>query len=68
MVVVLLWPVFFFNQIRRVIFHLPAFDLTIRDLYLTILVEVQKPYFRKQIFQGSYSVNRTQDYGLETCQ
>ena len=64
--VVLLWSVFL-NQIRRVIFHLPAFDLTIHDSYLTILVEVHKPYFRKHISQELYRVSRTQDYGLKIC-
>ena len=44
------------------------FNLTIRDSYFMILVEVFTNHIlAENIFYESYRVNRTQDYGLKTC-
>ena len=45
-----------------------GFDLTARDLYFTILVEVFTNHIlAENMFHESCRVNRTQDYDLETC-
>ena len=45
-----------------------VFDLTARDTYFTILVEVFANHiFAKNVFHESYRVNRTHYYGLKTC-
>ena len=44
-----------------------GFDLTTRDSYST-KVDFFSNFSRKYIFQESFRVNKTQDYGLETCQ
>ena len=44
-----------------------GFDLTTRDLYFTILVEVFTNHILKHIFHESFSVNRAQGYGRRTC-
>ena len=45
-----------------------GFDLTTRDSYFTILVEVFTNHIlTENIFRESYRGNRTQDCGLKTC-
>ena len=48
---------------------LAGFDLTTRDSYFTVRIwSFHKSFFsRKHIFHESFRVNRTQDYGLQTC-
>ena len=53
-------------QLAAIFFiYISGFDLTTRDSYFTILVEVfTKTHSRKHIFHESHRVNRTHDYGL----
>ena len=47
-------------------FFLPGLDLTTRDSYFTIPVEVfTNRNLVENIFHESYGVNRTLDYGLQ---